>query len=145
MGCCGKHQALYSDSLYCDFDLVNVMGFVHIRELKNSFTMVIFLLRHRPLTMFKRISFFPSPHPFLTVVMNFHQNNYMLGFNSVKTALVSNNFSMEGWDLGPLFVPSLLPTVKGAQIEVRARVKHPCSIPHHYAHSGDARTPLAMM
>lgn len=67
--------------------------------------MVIFLLRHRPLTMFKRISFFPfPPTPFLTVVMNFHQNNYMLGFNSIKTTLVSNNFSMEGWDLGPLFV-----------------------------------------
>lgn len=55
--------------------------------------------------MFKRISFFPFPStPFLTVVMNFHQNNYMLGFNSIKTTLVSNNFSMEGWDLGPLFV-----------------------------------------
>lgn len=61
MGCCGKHQALYSDSLYSDFDLVNVMGFVHIRELKNSFTMVIFLPRSRPLAMSKRISFFPFP------------------------------------------------------------------------------------
>lgn len=40
--------------------------------------------------------------------MNFHQNNCRLGFNSVKTTLVNNNFSMEFWGLGPVFVPSLL-------------------------------------
>lgn len=40
MGCCGEHQALHSD-----LDLVNGMGFVHKRELKNPFTMVIFLPR----------------------------------------------------------------------------------------------------
>lgn len=61
--------------------------------------------------------------------MNFHQNNCRLGFNSVKTTLINNNFSMEGWDLDPLFAPSLLPTVTGAQTEARARVEHPCSIP----------------
>lgn len=122
VGCCGEHQALYSG-----FDFVNVTGFVHKMELKNPFTMVIPL--PRPLTMFKRISllsFFPL---FLTVVMNFHQNNCRLGFNSVKTTLINNNFSMEGWDLGPLFAPSLLSTVTGAQTEARARVEHPCSIP----------------
>lgn len=60
MGCCGEHQVLYPD-----FDLVNIMGFVHKWELKNPFTMVIFLPTRGPLTMSKGISLFLFPPPVL--------------------------------------------------------------------------------